>query len=375
MQRPRGGVAVLTDGEAQPIAAKARWPTWNPLADRIAVSFLDWEDGRLVGRLAVLDLDGQIRTQPYSTPPGVSPVIAPGFAHYVYWCPSGYDLAFVAPAANGLTFFIAPEAEGVKPLLVGAPLFSAWSPDGRWLLVHHDTSLDLFDRAVDSRRTIASGNAAGFRAPAFSSDGKLMAYAVVRESRVELWCGPPGDRGAAELWGRFHGSVAFAFLPEHESLVVAAASAPDVPYFDSLVRLNEDGTRVPIHAGPLQAFFPAPDGERLAVVVGTPASDGRVAVHVRDTSRGRMLASSDWFVPSPAQSTVLAFFDQFQRSHALWAPDGSALVFAGFRVSEGPSSVLGDGQPRVLRWSASRGEPWSLGEPAELAFFPPAAAV
>ncbi|GBD23148.1 hypothetical protein HRbin29_00803 [bacterium HR29] len=372
LQRPRGGIVLHEGGATTPLAEGGRWPLWSPTGDRLAVSFLDWHDTELKSRLTILGRSGALIAQPYVTPTGASPLLGPGVPHYGYWSPSGAELAFVAPSVNGLTLFLAAEEGEARPLVVGAPLFPAWSPDGRWLLVHHEANLDLFDRVAGTRRTIAGGNAAGFRTPAFSDDNALMAYAVVRESRVEIWCGPPGDRGAAEAWARFDGSVAFSFLPGSRTLLVAAASSPEQSFFDRLLRVDEDGVRAVLYRGPLQAFFPAPDGRRVTVVVPGHSPDGRLVVHLRDAWDGRLLAVSDWFLPSAGQATVFAFFDQFQRSHRLWPPDSACFAVCGFLLGDGLSPLLGDGQPHLLWWTGERGVPWVAGPAAELAFFPPA---
>ncbi len=372
LQRPRGGIAVLEGRSTTLVAAGGRWPVWSPTGDRLAVSFLDWQGGDLKSRLTILRRSGELIAQLYVTPAGASPLLGPGIPHYVYWSPSGAELAFVATTANGLTLFLAADGPETSTLVAGAPLFPAWSPDGRWLLVHHEANLDLFDRVAGTRRTIAGGNAAGFRTPAFSDDNALMAYAVVRESRVEIWCGPPADRGAAEAWARFEGSVAFSFVPGARTLLVAAAGSPDQSFFDRLLRIGGEGVEAVLYRGPLQAFFPAPDGRRIAVVVPGQRPDGRLMVHMRDAQDGRLLAVSDWFLPSAGQATVFAFFDQFQRSHRLWPADSTCFAVYGFLLGDGLSPLLGDGQPRLLWWTGERGAPWAVGPAAELAFFAPA---
>jgi len=365
---------VLLEAGQRPltIAESGRWPVWAPDGARLAVSLLEWQGTELKSRLAIVGRSGGVLGEPYATPPGVSPLIGPGVPHYVYWSPAGSELAVVAPSGNGLTLFIAAEGKEATPIIAGAPIFLAWSADGRWLLVHHETNLDLFDRVAGGRRTIASGNAAGFRTPAFTDDSSLMAYAVVRDSRVEVWCGPPGDRGAAEVWGRFQGSVAFAFVPGQHSLLVAAASSPEQSFFDQLLRLDAEGERTVLYRGALHAFFPSPDGRRVALVTPGHRPDGRLVVQARDVWEGRLLAVSDWFSPSTPQTTVFAFFDQFQRSHRMWTPDGQWFAVCGFLLGDALSPILGDGRPRLLCWPAERGSPWYTGEPGELAFFPPA---
>lgn len=374
LQAPNGGVRLLPPGEpSRLLAPDGRWPAWDPSGTRIAVSFLDWRTSQPASRLAVLNREGRHLATPYVSPQGVAPVIAPGVPHYVYWSPVGEELAVVAPSANGLALFFAPSEGGEgKPAVVGAPIFPAWSPDGRWLLVHYEGNLELFDRAAATRRTVASGNAVGFRTPDFSSDGALMAYAVVREGRTEVWCAPPADRGAAELVARFEAGIAFSFVPATRAIAVAVAQGGEATIFDRLVLIDEGGEQRLLHRGPFHACFPSPDGARLLLVVPEQAADRRLKAYVRRFPDGAIEAVSDWFIPSAPMSVVLSFFDQFQRSHRLWSPDGSLVVLCGYRLGEGPSPVFGDGRPRVLFWDGSRRSEWCAGDPAELAFFAPA---
>ncbi|HZJ10251.1 MAG TPA: hypothetical protein VFD39_11190, partial [Trueperaceae bacterium] len=94
------------------------------------------------------------------------------------------------------------------------------------------------------------------------------------------------------------------------------------------------------------ASFWSPDGRWLATLSGDGA-DGQVAGVAMRHVQGRQAAllnlefievdsltriAAGAFRPTPAfLSQYLPFFDQYSRSHSLWAPDSTALVLPTIR--------------------------------------------
>ena len=371
-QRPGGGVAVRRhDGTIVSLHERGRWPAWSPEGNRLALSLLEWEDAVPSSAIAVYDLHGEPLATPYVSPPGGPAFIAPGVPHYVYWSPTGERFAFVAPAREGLELFVTEHSSWrCERLLGAAPIFPVWSPDGRWLVIHAEHDLRLYDTVTGQLRVLMSGNVAGFRSPAFDSSGERLAFATLREGEVELWrAAVPGFECARSA--SFPGGITFAFVPRTEVLVVAVSPEPESGAFDELVLVGPEGVRGTLCRGPFAAFFVDPHGQRVALVVPAQSPDGRFQLVIRSLADGRLLAASDFFYPSFLMRLVVGFFDQFSRSHSLWAPDGSGLVVAGRRPTEGPLPSLAESPELVLFWAGQRGAPFEVVAEGEVAFFAP----
>jgi hypothetical protein len=124
--------------------------------------------------------------------------------------------------------------------------------------------------------------------------------------------------------------------------------------------------------GPFVAFFWAPAGDRIVLLVPAQTGDGRYCAQLLDES-GHFVGASEAMVPSQDFRTVLGFFDQFTNSHHLWSPDGGAFLMAG-RLAGGDMVSQAFGDPAgdyVLLWPAERGAPIEVVAPGDIGFFPP----
>ena len=371
-QLPGGGIAVRRGhGATVHLHERGRWPAWSPDGECLAVSLLDWEDGVPSSALAVYDVHGRRLATPYVSPPGSPAFIAPGVPHYVHWSPTGERFALVAPASEGLQLFVVERSSwACERVLGGAPIFPVWSPDGRWLVIHAEHDLRLYDAVTSQSRVLMAGNVAGFRSPAFNLAGERLAFATLREGGADLWCAAvPGFESVR--WASFAGGITFAFVPGTEVLAVAVSNDPESGAFDELVLVGPDGVRATLCRGPFAAFFLDPHGQTAVLVVPAQSPDGRFQLVLRSLADGRVIAASDYFYPSFLTRLVIGFFDQFARSHAVWAPDGSGVVFAGRRPTEGPLPALSDAPELVLYWRAQRGAALEIVVEGEVAFFAP----
>ena len=166
----------------------------------------------------------------FRNPDGHREPIAPGVMHYSYWSPDGRRAIVVARSKGGLTLTLltppsrpggepageAPDAAGdwsVRGLIDGAPMFSAWSPDGTTLAAHAGQQLVLFDAGGEGGGRRVLTDQPRFRAPAWSPDGAraLLRRAGQRRPRPALALAPRLRRARGRDGGRrAHGGARLA---------------------------------------------------------------------------------------------------------------------------------------------------------------------
>jgi TolB protein len=302
-------------------------------------------------------------------------VIAPRVPHYALWSPGGDVLSYVAQSSYGLALFLS-HADGIfvsDPIINGNPLFLAWCPDNNFLGVHAGEELSVIEVAGSRTTASVAQGAVGFRTPAFSDDGDVMAYAVPAEPGVAIMRAHFQGTGGREVH-RFAGGVALAFRPGSRVLTVAVTHQPETGSFDELwsLDLGSDPSPVtPLARGPFVGYFWAPTGDRVALFIPAQTGDGRYAVQLIDHA-GAPVAMSEAIIPSADYRLMLGFFDQYAQSHHVWSPDGRALLLSGRMAGDGVSSSFGDAVgDYVLLWPAERGAPLERVTPGEMAFFPP----
>ena len=337
------------------------WPTWSPDGRTIAISASSHqrENPRLELWRAPLD-EGESETL-YANPADARQIVAPGLAHYVNWSPSGRVLAVVGNVGNGLAASLVAARGGVQPrrLMDGAPLYFAWSPDGRAMVVHRGAQLQLLDLAAgggEERQLLRARPC--FRAPVWTTDGQNVVYAapraggggtVVRASRTEEEREELLDIGGdAAVDGLGAGASAMAFVraPRHDRVAILPLPEGDT---DSLGIVGCDlvaGEQRAVSDRPANAVFWAPDGESLFAFEPMPGTTliglTRYDLFGKRTTggSGERLAR---FQPSAEFASFLGFFDQFAQSHQIISPDGRWLTFSGLALGNGGSGRRGFG--------------------------------
>lgn len=372
---PRGAVCVLTSEGGHlvrtEIARSGFQPLWNPVRAELAVPTLG--EGGASSSVELYDTNGEHLRTLHSSIPGQPPAIGPRLPQYLSWSPRGDHLAIVAPGSDRFSLFLSDAGGALlsDPVVSGAPLFPAWSPDGKYLAVHSAGELSIVDAEAGRAVQVIGGNVAGFRTPAYSSDGSRLAYASANESGISVFCTNPDGSDGKET-GSFAGGVALAFRPGTHDLTVAVTRVPDTGNFDELWSLElESGRRTRLLRGPFVSYSWSPRGDRFVTVVPAQTGDGRflLRAHLPD---GSPCAAAEPFVPSVDYRTMLGFFDQYGTSHRQWAPDGSSLVVTGRLADDTVSASFGDPSgPYVMRWTAERAAPLELLAPADFAAYPP----
>ena len=375
----RGSIALYAPetggwGRLQ-LQAAGSWPVWHPLTRSAAISVVN-AGAEPFSTIEHIDLEGHhIRTL-HRTPAGAPPVIAPRVPHYAIWSPRGDVLSYVAAGQEGLSLFLTDTSGSLvsDAVVTAAPIFSAWSPDGRHLAVHAGNEMVALDIDGDRRPRVIADQAFGFRAPAYSNDGSALVYGVVEDSAVKVIRAGPSGADPTEV-ARFPGGVALAFRPGTNELTAAVTLSPNTGVFDELWSLGDvtTGSRESrrIAMGPFVAFLWAPTGDKVALVVPGQAGDGRYTIRA-STATGTVVGTTEAFFPSQDYRTALAFFDQYVKSHHFWSPNGERLIICGRIGGDLVSASFGDPEgPYVFVWRAAAGQPVEGIGPGELGVFRP----
>ena len=323
------------------------WPVWSPDGSRIAVSLLSGEtpsDAEI--SLHSLESSTGVGGAAFVNPAPLT--IAEGTPHYVQWSPDGQKLGVTAATPEGLTLFVvdatpAPQSGSPnEPLAVqqGGPLYFDWSPDSAALAVHsHEEVLVIRpDYAAQQFSVQPLARSRSFRTPAWSPDGTRLAWSAPGGDAEALWVGRPDQPDEAALrLAEVEGSCAFLWSADGAAIAVADRQIAGSPAYRRLRLLASDGSaeRTVKEDDWVLGFFWEPNGDRLAWVALNPEErtmEWRLAAGLADDSTGDppdAALGGFRFSPSGETFLMLAFFDQYARSHSPWAPDGSGLVVAG----------------------------------------------
>ena len=334
------------------------WPTWSPDGTRLAVSRVQITPNRsLEVSVQVIDVVTGANRTVYEN--DVPALVADGTPHYLYWSPNSEYLSFLATTRQGMTLFaVNPQTtEGAIALERGAPLYFSWGGNGDSLLVHSRDEVKLLQRPFEPSRALLLANAAGFRTPALSLDGRKWAYSGGDASDSYISVGQSDDPAVPRRILDTGPLVAFMWSPDGRTLAVADNQDPQGRIFQRIRLVDADGSNLRTLAEePLIAFYWAPNSERLAWV-GVDAEEQVFELKVSSVGGGsgqdgsgqegsgqegigqegigQVAEASELFRfrPSGEVFTMLSFFDQYAYSHSPWSPDSSRLVMAG---SEGP---------------------------------------
>ncbi len=341
-----GGIIASPRGRAE--TRLYGWPVWSPDGSRIAVSLISGlTPGDAEMSVQSLESDTGVGGAVFVNPAPLT--IADGAPHYVQWSPDGRMLAITAATPEGLSLFVvdANPADGEAiatagtPAVRGAPLYFDWSPDSAALAVH--SGQDLIVLRLNDDRTGFSvepiSRSVSFHTPAWSPDGTQLAWSAPGGDGEAIWLGRPGHPNYPPLrLTEVEGACAFLWSSDGQTIAVADRRNDGSPAYQRLRLVAADGSaeRTVREDDWVLGFFWERDGAQLAWVALNPEErnmEWRIVGADNDPDAGGdQPVAGLRFSPSGETFLMLAFFDQYARSHSPWSPDGSALVVAGNRL-------------------------------------------
>jgi TolB protein len=334
-----------------------RWPTSSPDGRRIAFAGFRTQAGESLSGAVVSADASQDGASTLLESSDVGPI-------YLYWAPDSRRLTALLQRGNNLVLVLldADRREQVRELLVGQPLYWSWAPDGRSLAVHlggdarssADAWVGLLHLEDAGAREEHFAEAPGeFRAPAWSADGRQLAY-VALIGGVSTLSVRLADGRLARVASSGN-DLAFTWSPGGDWLAFSTRLAGTPGIYQGLEVARPDGNeRRRLVQEPVLAFYWSPDGSRLAYLRLDTEARALSWMLVGVDGRGRRTLAS--FVPSDDFAFQVPFFDQYAQSTSIWSPDGHKLIYAsdsggqrrnGSAVSERIAvlDVDGQGQP------------------------------
>ena len=355
-----GRVAAMDpDGADAVVLAEASetpfQPIWSPDASRVAYATRSARP-----ELVVTDADGQNARR--------AALLNPAF--YLAWSPDGDRIAALRNGSDAVALDVVdlapPDLEAVE-LDEGAPYWLSWDPRGDRLAAHVGTDrLDVV--GVDGEVSPLGVGPGAFRVPEWTDAG-LVAVGAEAGQQALIRIAPDGQ---VEVLAAVEGSIGFSVSPDGTKVAlqsfepddegtgeVIEASLPaqePLPTNNLLVLDLATGDVTVVSLRAALAFFWSPAGDRL-LVLGDGDGDGAVRWQVWD---GENLIDGPTFqLGESFAREFLTFFDQYQRSMSLWAPDGSGYAFPGRIDGEDGIWVADPTSDRATKVAAGSWVAWS----------------
>ena len=290
-------------------------PTWSSDPDTLAWGQVT-EDGQF--GVGVANIESEER----------SVVETAGVPFYLYFSPTGDELAILNNGPSGLEFSVVNMTTKTLSVLDGgSPFYFSWSPTGDRLVVHvGEDRFETLDPSNGDRRDIGPTDG-GYLSPQWGPDGISH---VVDGSLVTQAIG--GVSIVVADVGEF---TTFVANPQGSHIALQTAGGPpaisvglvevaDVPN-DSLVVVNvETGEYDVVSSDPTVGFFWSPDGRSLLAIrlIGD-----RVQSVVWNVDRSTKEFAE--FRPSPILiRDLFPFFPQYAQSLSFWSPNSKAFAYS-----------------------------------------------
>jgi TolB protein len=319
-------VTVDASGQGQ------TWPVWSPSGERILFSSASaGSNGR--GHLGIYswNVNDASTHLVYRNELGTD-AIAKRTPHYSQWSPNSFDFSFVAQTMDGgLSLFLGSldPTEQPKRVLTGKPMFSSWSPNGAYLIVHSGFDHFLVDREDGDQVKKIPSSSSMYAAPSWSPVETLMALLIEEgEQRQSLVVSDAHGRTVTVLT-EFYGAGSFSWAPDGRSIALLRNIEQGSKFYPGLWLVDSDGKEErQITDEPLICFYWSPDGSKIACVTPSGDTNGWVRWTVLDLVSGQVQHLNN-FLPTTEQLMMFLFFDQYYQTHNPWSPDGQTLIFAG----------------------------------------------
>ena len=353
-----------TDLVVETTGLAAIQPTWSPDAERLV-----WTE---VDHMSELPQAFIVTSGPQGE--DLERMESPVAPFYYSWSPNGEQVAFLGGGPGGRVDLGIMDGE-VRLLGDAQPFYFAWGPDGDTLLTH--TNLDTVALlSTSGTTTTLESTEARFQAPQWSADGTRLVYATgtppatggvrtgtLQSNGQEIVI---ADTGGSVLrgFGAFSGVASFELSPDGSRIAHSITLDRTTFNFGPLVVTDLDsGAETMVSQSPVLAFQWSPTGEALLYL----GSEGGIDHPTFRWAIWDGTSSTEYagVVPTAAfAGSYLPFWDQYARSHTLWAPDGSAFAYSGLNEADEPTiwvQKVGAVEPTevasgdVVFWSPSSG--------------------
>jgi Tol biopolymer transport system component len=319
-------------------------PTWSPDSQSIAFVSYAGTRGQNPSSMGLYTApkNGKAVTQALTS---TQPLV------YYSWSPDGRRVSFISTTDNSNLAFQVVGSDGAKQQLVdaGVPYYWAWAPDGHTVLAHNGTHLSLLQVGDSVTEQSLNFEAAEFKAPAFSPNGKQMLVAAAAQNGQPALLLADAQGQNVKPLAEYTGSIAFEWSPDGQRVAYLTSDSPTAGSTGHLVVVDPNGQSKPVAlAGTdVYAFFWSPDSKSLAYFThGQPASSAPptptpdpsgssnssflLKLSVLDAHSGASHSVAT-FTPSERFLDVIPYFDQYDQSLTIWSPDSTNLVVSAYR--------------------------------------------
>jgi serine/threonine-protein kinase len=290
------------------------YPRFSPDGKRLAFSV---GDGHNHEDIWVQDLDRDTASRV---------TLLPGQNQWPVWTPDGQNLVFWSsnPAAPGI-YWIRTDGSGVAQRLTDSKTWQvpqSISPDGKWLAMNQTTTgggVEIWTAPVEGDAGhLRLGRAEPFLPtpfvtilPAFSPDGRWLAYFSDAPGKEGLWVAPfpgPGggwlvsSRGSSPIWSRgaLGAGRELFFIADFRTIMVAGYAARGDALVFGEPKVWSQHPLLDLGSPPVGTYDLAPDGKRFAVVLNADGTaDPKPITHLTfllnffDELRRRVSASGN----------------------------------------------------------------------------------